>query len=97
LFHGVKATAAGLLYRAGIALLDLENPTRVLARSDEWVLGPEAIYERTGDVPGVVFPTGWIADGEGGVRMYYGAADTCVAVASARIDDLVGFVHSHGI
>jgi predicted GH43/DUF377 family glycosyl hydrolase len=97
LFHGVKATAAGSLYRAGIALLDLENPTRVLARSDEWVLGPEAIYERTGDVPGVVFPTGWIADGEGGVRMYYGAADTCVAVASARIDDLVGFVHSHGI
>jgi predicted GH43/DUF377 family glycosyl hydrolase len=97
LFHGVKVTAAGSLYRAGLALLDLENPTRVLARSDEWVFGPEATYERTGDVPGVVFPTGWIADGEGGVRMYYGAADTCVAVASARIDDLVSFVYSHGI
>jgi predicted GH43/DUF377 family glycosyl hydrolase len=97
LFHGVKVTAAGSLYRAGIALLDLENPTRVLARSDEWVLGPEASYERTGDVPGVVFPTGWIADGEGGVRMYYGAADSYVAVATARIDDLVGFIFSHGI
>jgi predicted GH43/DUF377 family glycosyl hydrolase len=97
LFHGVKGTAAGSLYRAGIALLDLENPAAVLARSDEWIFGPEAAYERTGDVPGVVFPTGWIANGEGSVRMYYGAADTCVAVASARIDDLVEFAYSHGL
>jgi predicted GH43/DUF377 family glycosyl hydrolase len=97
LFHGVKATAAGSLYRAGLALLDLDHPATVLARSDEWVFGPEAVYERTGDVPGVVFPTGWIADDDGNVRMYYGAADTCVAVASARIDDLVGFAYSHSV
>ena len=97
LFHGVKATAAGSLYRSGLALLDLDDPATVLARSDEWVFGPEAGYERTGDVPGVVFPTGWIADDAGSVRMYYGAADTCVAVASARIDDLVGFTYSHSV
>ena len=95
LFHGVKATAAGALYRAGLALLDLDDPTVVLARTDEWVFGPEAGYERTGDVPGVVFPTGWIADDSGTVRMYYGAADTCVAVATARIDDLTEFAYSH--
>ncbi len=95
LFHGVKATAAGYLYRAGLALLDFDNPTVVLARSDEWVFGPEADYERQGDVPGVVFPTGWVVEEGGRVRMYYGASDTTVAVATASIDELVAFTFSH--
>jgi len=95
LFHGVRMTAAGALYRAGLALLEESDPTRVLARSDEWVFGPEAPYERTGDVPGVVFPTGWITDDDGSVRMYYGAADSTVAVATASLADLVAFVYSH--
>jgi predicted GH43/DUF377 family glycosyl hydrolase len=68
-----------------------------VARADEWVLGPEMDYERTGDVPGVVFPCGWIADDDGTVRLYYGAADTSVAVATARVDDLVDFAISHSI
>jgi predicted GH43/DUF377 family glycosyl hydrolase len=97
MFHGVRDTAAGALYRAGLAVLDLEDPTKVLARADEWVLGPEMEYERTGDVPGVVFPCGWIADDDGSLRLYYGAADTCVAVATARIDDLIDFAFSHSI
>jgi predicted GH43/DUF377 family glycosyl hydrolase len=95
LYHGVRSTAAGSLYRAGLALLDLEDPRVVIARCNEWVFGPEAPYERAGDVPGVVFPTGWIEDGDGNVRMYYGAADSCVGVATARIADLVQFVFSH--
>jgi predicted GH43/DUF377 family glycosyl hydrolase len=95
MFHGVRDTAAGSLYRAGLAILDLEDPTKVLARADEWVFGPEMEYERTGDVPGVVFPTGWVADEDGTLRLYYGAADTCVALATARVDDLVDFVFSH--
>jgi predicted GH43/DUF377 family glycosyl hydrolase len=97
MFHGVRDTAAGALYRAGVAVLDLEEPTRVLARADEWVLGPEMDYERTGDVPGVVFPCGWIAHDDGTLRLYYGAADTSVAVATARVDDLVDFAFSHSI
>jgi predicted GH43/DUF377 family glycosyl hydrolase len=97
LFHGVRVTAAGALYRAGLALLDLEDPTVLLARSDEWVFGPEADYERTGDVPGVVFPTGWIEDGEGNLRIYYGAADSCVALATAKVDELVRFTFSHSM
>jgi predicted GH43/DUF377 family glycosyl hydrolase len=97
MFHGVKSTAAGLLYRAGLALLDLDDPTVVLARTDEWVFGPEAVYERTGDVPSVVFPTGWVAPGDGTVRMYYGAADTTVAVAFSDIDALVAFTRSHDV
>lgn len=95
MFHGVKMTAAGALYRAGLAVLDLEDPTRLLTRAHEWVLGPETAYERTGDVPGVVFPTGWVLDSEGKVRLYYGAADTCVAVATADVDELVDFAFSH--
>ena len=95
LFHGVKSTAAGSLYRAGLALLDREDPTLVRARSDEWVFGPEAPYELQGDVPGVVFPTGWLSLPEGRLRMYYGAADSTVAAATATLDDLIDFVFRH--
>jgi predicted GH43/DUF377 family glycosyl hydrolase len=95
MFHGVRSTAAGALYRAGLAILDPHEPTRVLSRADEWVLGPETDYERTGDVPGVVFPCGWIRDDDDMVRLYYGAADTCVGLATARVDDLLEFVFSH--
>jgi predicted GH43/DUF377 family glycosyl hydrolase len=97
MFHGVKATAAGALYRTGLALLDRDDPTRVLARTDEWVFGPEASYELMGDVPGVVFPCGWTVDETGLVRLYYGAADTYVALATARVDDLVEFTFSHSV
>jgi predicted GH43/DUF377 family glycosyl hydrolase len=97
LFHGVKTTATGLSYRSGLALLDLDDPTVVKARTSEWVIGPEAIYERTGNVPGVVFPTGWIASADGLLRLYYGAADTYVCLASARVADLVEFTLSHAI
>lgn len=95
MFHGVRNTAAGALYRAGLALLDLHDPTKVLARSDEWVFGPEALYELQGDVPGVVFPTGWVPSGEGGIRLFYGAADSTVSTATAVVADLVAFVLSH--
>ena len=62
LYHGVRVMAGGCLYRLGLALLDLEDPRRVLRRSDEWVFTPEMPYERQGDVGGVVFPCGWILD-----------------------------------
>lgn len=95
LYHGVRQTAAGCLYRLGLALLDLENPRRVLRRSDEWIFAPEASYERHGDVCGVVFPCGWILDRVGGaVRIYYGGADSCVALATARLSDLLEYIRS---
>ncbi|QQR88599.1 MAG: glycosidase [Myxococcales bacterium] len=87
LYHGVRNTAAGCLYRLGLALLDLENPTHVLRRSKEWVFGPREHYERTGDVADVVFPCGWVLDGEE-VRIYYGAADTSIGLATANIHEL---------
>jgi predicted GH43/DUF377 family glycosyl hydrolase len=93
LYHGVRHTPAGCLYRLGLALLDLEDPRKVLRRSDEWVFAPETQYERQGDVNGVVFPCGWILNkATGAIRMYYGGADTCIALATAQVSDLLSFL-----
>lgn len=90
IYHGVRTTAAGAIYRLGLALLDLEEPTRVIARSDTWVFGPRELYERVGDVADVVFPCGAILDpASRELRLYYGAADTTVALATAQVDDLL--------
>ena len=62
LYHGVRRTAAGCLYRLGVALLDLENPEQVLLRGDAWIFGPESAYEREGDVGYVTFPCGYTLD-----------------------------------
>jgi predicted GH43/DUF377 family glycosyl hydrolase len=89
LYHGVRQTAAGAIYRAGLALLDLQDPRAVLARCDDWVLAPEAPYELAGDVPQVVFPTGWVLDeASGDLIVYYGASDTVVAMARTSVPDL---------
>jgi predicted GH43/DUF377 family glycosyl hydrolase len=95
LYHGVRSTASGSLYRAGLVLLDLEDPRRVLHRTDEWVFGPSKSYEQTGDVGGVVFPCGWIHDPTTDeLRIYYGAADSAIALATATLSDLVAYVRS---
>ncbi len=91
LYHGVRMTAGGAIYRLGLALLDLEDPCRVIARSDPWVFAPEADYEIFGDVGKVVFPCGWIKDKDK-VRLYYGAADTCIALATADLPDLLAWL-----
>jgi len=91
LYHGVRVTASGSIYRLGLALLDLEDPTRVLRRTDEWIFGPNAPYERQGEVGNVVFPCGWI-ENNGEVHMYYGSADSCICLATAKLDELVDFV-----
>ena len=91
LYHGVRSTAAGAIYRLGLALLDLEDPTRVLKRSDEWVFGPKAPCEREGDVDDVVFPCGWIRRGDS-IYMYYGAADSCIALATTSVTRLIQYL-----
>ena len=79
------------IYRAGIALLDLEEPARVIARSSHPILEPEMEYERIGDVDNVVFPQGTVVKGDT-LYVYYGAADKVCCLATARMDDLVDFV-----
>jgi len=88
LYHGVKAMVSGPVYRVGLLLLDRDEPARVLARSEDWVFAPEAPYERTGDVPNVVFPCGAFLRGDE-VWMYYGAADSTVCLATAPLKDLL--------
>lgn len=94
LYHGVRGTASGVIYRLGLAMLDLEDPRRVIARSDQWVFGPEEDYEVYGDVDKVVFPCGWVVQGDE-VRMYYGGADKCVALATASLSDLLKWLWEH--
>ena len=91
LYHGVRETPAGCIYRLGLALLDREDPTRVINRSDRWIFGPQQPYETNGDVGNVVFPCGWILNGEE-LSLYYGAADSCIALASARLTEVLGFL-----
>jgi predicted GH43/DUF377 family glycosyl hydrolase len=94
-YHGVRITAAGAIYRLGLAMLDLEEPWRVLRRSDEWVLGPREPYERIGDVSDVVFPTGAVVHKETDqLNLYYGAADTAVAVATTNLSDCIDYIMS---
>lgn len=89
LYHGVRKTGAGILYRIGALLLDVEDPEHLIGYSEEFVFGPEAPYERAGDVPNVVFPCGWIREPDDTIKMYYGAADTCIAMAESSVDTLV--------
>ncbi|MGI0131319.1 MAG: glycosidase [Thermoplasmata archaeon] len=93
LYHGVKETVAGGIYRVGLALLDIDEPTRVLRRLPNWIFAPLASYERTGDVPNVVFPCGLLHDpGSDELRLYYGASDSSICLATARLADLLDAV-----
>jgi predicted GH43/DUF377 family glycosyl hydrolase len=78
IYHGVDANT---VYRAGAALLDLENPCRVIARTAEPILEPEEDYERIGVVPNVVFPEGAVVMNDE-LRVFYGGADRVCCVAS---------------
>jgi predicted GH43/DUF377 family glycosyl hydrolase len=86
IYHGVRQTPAGCIYRLGFALFDLREPERCLQRTDEWVFGPEEVYEQRGDVDNVVFPCGATVAPDGDtLRLYYGAADTSIALATGSI------------
>jgi predicted GH43/DUF377 family glycosyl hydrolase len=88
IYHGVKAYGGRLVYRAGAALFDRDHPQKLVARSDGWLFQAEAPYELTGLVGNVVFPTGAIVHDDD-LRMYYGAADMSVCLATAKISELL--------
>ena len=102
IYHGVATHFGSVnLYQAGVALLDLDDPLRLIGRSRENVLEPRALYEAVGQVPNVVFPTGMIADdtdadgfaaADSTVRVYYGAADTSVCLATGTVERLLSEV-----
>ena len=96
IYHGVKMTSGGPIYRAGVVLLDLEDPSRVIARSNVPILSPRMAYERVGDVNNVVFPSAAIVEDDGEVKVYYGAADTAICVATTTLPKLLALVERSG-
>jgi len=96
IYHGVRQTASGSIYRLGLALFDLEKPEVCLQRGISWIFGPEAPYERCGDVNDVVFPCGQTIGADGDtIRLYYGAADTSIALATGSIRCLLAWLDSN--
>jgi len=99
IYHGI-ATHFGSanIYQAGVVLLDLEDPTVVKARSRNNILEPRETYELIGQVPNVVFPSGMVVEScdedgfampDSKVWLYYGAADTSVALATTTVSRLI--------
>ncbi len=97
LYHGVRQNAAGALYRLGAALFDLEHPDQLLRRGDEWIFGPEAPYELAGDTGYVTFPCGATVGPDGDtINLYYGAADTSIAMATGSIRQILAWLERQG-
>lgn len=95
IYHGVKVFGSNMVYRVGLALLDDEEPHKVLARCPGWVFGPSAPYEVSGFMPNVVFPCGCLLRGDE-LWMYYGAADTCVCLARASLGEALSALRREG-
>jgi beta-1,4-mannooligosaccharide/beta-1,4-mannosyl-N-acetylglucosamine phosphorylase len=93
IYHGVMDTCNGFVYSMGAALLDRQEPWRVLYRANQHILTPEQDYEVYGHVPNVVFPCAALVDESlDRLAVYYGAADTSCCVAYARLGELIAFV-----
>jgi len=98
IYHGVRQTPSGCIYRLGLTLMDLENPERGIRRSNTWFFGPETTYEREGDVNNVVFPCGYTVDDDGdSLNIYYGAADNAIALATASIQTLLDWLREDSL
>lgn len=97
-YHGVLTSCNGFVYSMGAALLDLDEPRKVIARTEPYLLHPKEIYEQVGDVPNVVFPCAALADAATGrIAIYYGAADTVTCLCFCLVDEVVDFVRRHSL
>ncbi len=98
IYHGVLCSCNGFVYSAGAALLDIDQPWKVLYRTAPYIINPRTIYECVGDVPNVVFPCATLCDSvTGRIAIYYGAADTVVALAFAQVNELVDFIKNNSL
>ena len=97
IYHGVKQSCDGCIYRLGLALFDSNKPELCLKRGNEWIFGPEEPYEQRGDVGNVVFPCGYTVAPDGDtIRMYYGAADSSIALATGSVRAMLEWLDQHG-
>lgn len=92
-YHGVVNTCNGYVYSIGAAILDLDEPSRVIHRCADYVLCPEEEYEERGFVPNVTFPCATLQDSETGrIALYYGCADSYVGVAYTTVDEIYSYI-----
>lgn len=98
IYHGVLTSCNGFVYSMGAALLDIDQPSKVLYRTEPYLLHPKAIYEQVGDVPNVAFPCAALTDSKTGrIAIYYGAADTVTCLAFCQADDLIEFIKTNSL
>lgn len=98
IYHGVKTSCAGCIYRLGLALFDLDNPAVIIKRSRDWFFAPEEPYEMNGDVGKVVFPCGYTIGEDGDtINIFYGAADTSIALATGSIKEMLKWLDQKSI
>ncbi|MCI9606749.1 MAG: glycosidase [Muribaculaceae bacterium] len=98
IYHGVLRSCNGYVYAFGSALLDLEQPWKVIARSGPYLISPREIYELTGDVPNVTFPCAALTDSDTGrIAVYYGCADTVTGLAFGYVDEIVQWTKANSI
>jgi beta-1,4-mannooligosaccharide/beta-1,4-mannosyl-N-acetylglucosamine phosphorylase len=97
-YHGVLTSCNGFVYSFGAALLDTDEPWKVIARSRPYLVSPQAPYELAGDVPNVTFPCAALADGDTGrLAVYYGCADTVTGLVFGRADEVVEYIKSNSL
>ena len=96
IYHGVLTSCNGFVYSFGAALLDLDEPWKVIARTRPYLLNPRELYECVGDVPNVCFPCAALHDEPTGrVAIYYGCADTVTGLAFGHLDEIVAFTKAN--
>ncbi|MBR2508238.1 MAG: glycoside hydrolase family 130 protein [Lentisphaeria bacterium] len=89
IYHGVNPNCSGSTYMLYAAILDYKEPWKVIARSKYPLLFPETEYEKNGRVRNVVFTCNAILEENGMVKVYYGAADSCIGLAEAPLEEIV--------
>lgn len=90
IIHGVYTPAGGTYYYVGAMLLDLEEPWKVIGKTNSFILSPQEDYERHGNCDNTVFPCGAIADYETDqIRLYYGSCDNYISLATGSLSELV--------
>ena len=97
-YHGVLTSCNGYVYAFGAALLDIDKPWKVIARTAPYLIQPTMLYECVGDVPNVCFPCAALADAETGrISIYYGGADTVICMAHCMVDEVVDFIKNNSL
>ncbi len=98
IYHGVLTSCNGFVYSVGAAILDLDEPWKVLHRTRRYILAPTEQYECVGDVPNVTFPCAALYDeNTDELKVIYGAADTCTCMATTTMAELISFIKANDL